>query len=105
MLPVFELVIYSSSKQVLLTLREKCLCSDSSSNDGGATAMQTLLTLVRTTSDDSFPHKVASILPEVCAKQLHLALNTASSFATIVSNEVYVERLGLGEVQSGSFCL
>lgn len=58
------------------------ISEDEFEDDGGATAMQTLLSLARDTSRELFPHKVASVIPEVCAQQLHLAVNTASSFAT-----------------------
>jgi len=64
----------------------RCLCSETSGTFedrfGGATAMQTLLSLARDTSRESFPNKVSSIIPNFCAEQLWLAVNTASSFAT-----------------------
>ncbi len=64
----------------------RCLCPDTSgrleNQCGGATAMQTLLSLARNTSRELFPHKVASMIPTPCAEQLWLAVNTASSFAT-----------------------
>lgn len=64
----------------------RCLCSDPSGGFedqcGGATVMQTLLSLARDTSRELFPHKVSSMIPQGCAEQLWLAVNTASSLAT-----------------------
>ena len=64
----------------------KCMCDNSSGrceDDGGATMMQTLLSLARDTSRELFPHKVTSVMPKACAEQLWLAVNVASTFASI----------------------
>lgn len=59
----------------------RCLCSDSC-HDGGATAIQKLMSMASNTTRELFPHKVTSLMPKTCAEQLWLVANVNSSFAS-----------------------